>query len=320
MSLFCPKYRVVVRTFVQWIMAEYRIKRQHAILQRMFKNVGNKNVTFAGKTVLLLTHDFEPITDFIVVGKLDESKAVASFICNVEGNVIEKDINPKDDVKLILRECKEISTDEDVNVVSRIAFLRKLCELNECRDAWEYAYEILSCLVHARPIKRKNASKVEIKNAIREHNVELKKFKEQLTNMVPYRALAGFFSHSKEKADWNSIRRMRTYIREINDNVTPLPYILGESSKLNKEVRFHSDWIKMIQDNTVNILGWIQYEKVKWLQNNNSEVPGLIYKLAPMNEKMRKLSNVRKLWEGILEIQGIRDVFTGKEMFQSSMM
>lgn len=142
----------------------------------------------------------------------------------------------------------------------------------------------------------------------------------QLTNMVPYRALAGFFSHSKEKADWNSIRRMRTYIREINDNVTPLPYILGESSKLKKEVRFHSDWIKMIQDNTVNILGWIQYEKVKWLQNNNSEVPGLIYKLAPMNEKMRKLSNVRKLWEGILEIQGIRDVFTGKEMFQSSMM
>lgn len=59
----------------------------------------------------------------------------------------------------------------------------------------------------------------------------------------------------------------------------------------------------MIQDNTVNILGWIQYEKVKWLQNNNPEVPGLIYKLAPMNEKMRKLSNVRKLWEGILEIQ-----------------
>ena len=146
-----------------------------------------------------------------------------------------------------------------------------------------------------RNIHPANASKVEIKNAIREHNVELKKFKEQLTNMVPYRALAGFFSHSKEKADWNSIRRMRTYIREINDNVTPLPYILGESSKLKKEVRFHSDWIKMIQDNTVNILGWIQYEKVKWLQNNNPEVPGLIYKLAPMNEKMRKLSNVRKL-------------------------
>lgn len=70
----------------------------------------------------------------------------------------------------------------------------------------------------------------------------------------------------------------------------------------------------MIQDNTVNILGWIQYEKVKWLQNNNPEVPGLIYKLVPMNDKMRKLSNVRKLWEGVLEVREIRDVFTGREI------
>lgn len=68
---------------------------------------------------------------------------------------------------------------------------------------------------------------------------------------------------------------MTTYIKEINDNITPLPYVLGESSKLKKEVRFHQDWIKMIQDNTVNILGWIQYEKVKWLQNNNPEVRDL---------------------------------------------
>lgn len=159
-----------------------------------------------------------------------------------------------------------------------------------------------------------NASKIEIKNAIGEYNSELKRFKEQLTNMVPYRALAGFFARSKEKAEWNSIRRMTTYIKEINDNITPLPYVLGESSKLKKEVRFHQDWIKMIQDNTVNILGWIQYEKVKWLQNNNPEVPGLIYKLVPMNDKMRKLSNVRKLWEGVLEVREIRDVFTGREI------
>lgn len=68
----------------------------------------------------------------------------------------------------------------------------------------------------------------------------------------------------------------------------------------------------MIQDNTVNILGWIQYEKVKWLQNNNPEVPGLVYKLAPIDEKMRKLSHARKLWEGILDVCEVRDVFTGK--------
>ena len=156
-----------------------------------------------------------------------------------------------------------------------------------------------------------NASKVEIKNAIREHNADLKLAKEQLTNMVPGRALAGFFSKSAEEVPWGSIRRLTEYIRRIDSTVIRLPYTFGDSSKLKKEVHFNPDWMRMIQDNTVNILGWIQYEKVKWLQNNNPEVPGLIYKLAPMDEKMRKLNKVRKLWEGILDVREVRDVFTG---------
>ena len=65
-------------------------------------------------------------------------------------------------------------------------------------------------------------------------------------------------------------------------------------------------------DHTVNILGWIQYEKVKWLQNNNPEVPGLVYKLTPTEEKVRKLKKVRDLWQDIMEVQEIKDVFTGQ--------
>ena len=79
-----------------------------------------------------------------------------------------------------------------------------------------------------------NASKTEIRNAIREHNKELKAAKEQLTNMVPYRALAGFFHRSDEAANWNSTVRMVEYIQRINNTVITLPYTLGESSKLKK--------------------------------------------------------------------------------------
>ena len=105
---------------------------------------------------------------------------------------------------------------------------------------------------------------------------------------------------------------MTVYIQKFNKEVLTLPYILGTSSKLKKEVYFQQDWIKMIQDHTVNILGWIQYEKVKWLQNNNPEVPGLVYKLTPTEEKVRKLKKVRDLWQDIMEVQEIRDVFTGQ--------
>ena len=157
-----------------------------------------------------------------------------------------------------------------------------------------------------------NASKVEIKNAIKEHEAELKASKEQLTNMVPYRALAGFFLKDGSAVDWGSVRRLTAYIEKVNRDVVLLPYTLGASSKLKKEIYFQPAWVEMIQDNTVSILGWIQYEKVKWLQNNNPEVPGLVYKLAPMDEKMRKLNNVRKLWEGILDLSEVRDVFTGE--------
>lgn len=219
-------------------------------------------------------------------------------------------------VDLISRDITETTFDEIINEMIANAWysvrefhihLSGIQADGLVRDGLERAIQKLT-EISALPA---NASKVEIRNAISEHNKELKQAKEQLTHMVPYRALAGFFTKSSEKASWDSVKRMTEYIWRINQIVEPLPYTLGESSGLKKEVYFHPVWMKMIQDNTVNILGWIQYEKVKWLQNNNPEVPGLVYKLVPMDEKMRKLGNVRKLWEGILEIHEVRDMFTG---------
>ena len=178
----------------------------------------------------------------------------------------------------------------------------------EVRDGLERAILRLSELSELPS----NASKVEIKNQIRKYNEELYQAKEQLTHMVPYRALSGFFSGAGEAVKWDSVRRMIVYIEEFNREKTILPYTIGTSSKLAREVHFHPEWIRMIQDSTVSILGWIQYEKVRWLQNNNPEVPGLVYKLAPMDEKIRKLGKVRKLWEGAMELEEFRDIFTGK--------
>ena len=152
------------------------------------------------------------------------------------------------------------------------------------------------------------ASKTEVKNAIREYKLQLKAEKNQLTNMVPYRALAGFFKNPNDRPYWESAKRMTEYIRHFNEAFTKLPYTLGESSRLQKEVLFDPEWAKMIQDNATTILGWIQYEKVKWLQSNNPEVPSLIYKLIP-GDKVRKLTRVQKLWNGVIELCPVHDVF-----------
>lgn len=155
-----------------------------------------------------------------------------------------------------------------------------------------------------------NASKVEIKNKIARFDKELHGEKMTLTHNVPYKALSGFANRSSERIDLNSSAgRMMAYYNRINGLENPLPYTFGEEKGLERKIIFQKSWIQMIQDNMVAILGWIQYEKVRWLQNNNPEVPGLVYKLAPLDDKMRKLGHVRKLWEGVLALTSIKDVF-----------
>lgn len=158
-----------------------------------------------------------------------------------------------------------------------------------------------------------NASKVEIKNAIAKFDKKLHSEKQDLTTNVPYRALSGFANKTGDHINLDSSNsRMMAYYNALSATDILLPYTFGNENGLKRKLFFSDAWIQMIKDNTVSILGWIQCEKVKWLQNNNPEVPGLIYKLAPLDEKMRKLSHVRKLWDGILNLRSVNDVFTDK--------
>lgn len=157
-----------------------------------------------------------------------------------------------------------------------------------------------------------NASDVEIINKLHEasDDKELIDYKKELTKNVPYKSLSGFANRGTERIDLDSSAgRMMAYYNRLSQTEILLPYTFNDDKGLNRVITFSDSWIQMIQDNTVSILGWIQLEKVKWLQNNNPEVPGLVYKLAPADEKMRKLSNARRLWDAVLGIAPIVDVF-----------
>lgn len=157
-----------------------------------------------------------------------------------------------------------------------------------------------------------NTSSVEIQNALLEYANDrpLLDYKKTLTQYVPYRALSGFANRGKEKISLDSSSgQMMAYYNKLSSTEILLPYTFNEDKGLKRKILFNSSWIQMIQDNTVNILGWIQLEKVKWLQANNPEVPGLVYKLSAEDVKQRKLDNARKLWDAVLDIKPIVDVF-----------
>ena len=157
-----------------------------------------------------------------------------------------------------------------------------------------------------------NADEIQIINKLNEFSDdnELHFYKTELAKNVPYKALSGFANKGTEKIDLNSSAgRMIAYYNRLSGSEILLPYTFNDEKSLKKVVSFNDGWIQMIQDNTVSILGWIKYEKVKWLQNNNPEVPGIVYKLTQEDEKARKLENVRKLWDAILEIRPVKNVF-----------
>lgn len=221
-------------------------------------------------------------------------------------------------VQLISQDKKEASYDEIINEMIANAWysvlefhvhLSGIWGDGQSKDSLEKAVWKL----HTLSGLPGNASKVEIKNKILEFDHELHEAKMTLTQNVPYKALSGFANKSSERIDLNSSAgRMMAYYNRLHHIEGPLPYTFGDQKGLDRIITFQEPWIRMIQDHMVAILGWIQYEKVRWLQNNNPEVPGLIYKLAPLDDKMRKLSHVRKLWEGVLDTTGIIDVFKGE--------
>ena len=166
-----------------------------------------------------------------------------------------------------------------------------------------------------------NVNEIQIMNKLAEFSddKELHSYKTELTKNVPYKALSGFANKGTEKINLeSSAGRMIAYYNKLSGSELLLPYTFGDDKSLKKVVKFNDGWIQMIQDNMVSILGWIKYEKVKWLQNNNPEVPGIVYKLAQDDEKARKLDNVRKLWDAILEIRPVKNVFMDGDINRES--
>lgn len=132
-------------------ISSFDSNKKYAIIHRLFaKGTVRAPNSFYRKTVLMLTHDFEPIIDFVVVQKYPKEYVSANFIQNNDGCLTEKVIDKDSDIKPVIQELLHHVRNEKLNMVHRIAFLRKYYEhhgIGEHPDA----YDILSSLIHGRP-------------------------------------------------------------------------------------------------------------------------------------------------------------------------
>lgn len=147
---------------------------------------------------------------------------------------------------------------------------------------------------------------------IQAHEKEILDEKKQLVLNVPYRLLSSFMPEigGNDKL-WDQRKRMIAYIDALNKKES-IPYKIIDGIGLNKKVVISPECQMFLKDNYVTIAGWIEMKKVKYLQNRNPGVPGLIFKLEPQKDKQRKLKYVRELWNSISEIVPIIDIYTDK--------
>lgn len=138
------------------------------------------------------------------------------------------------------------------------------------------------------------------------NDTELKKKKRTLTLNVPYRLQAPFMHYVKGK-EWNvSEPRLAEKINQEER----LMYYFVQVSGLQSQIEMTPEWYEYIYKNQEILRGWIRYKMISYLQKRNPNVPGIVNKLNPPQE--RKLDKVKKYWKMISEIVPVRDIYADK--------
>lgn len=113
--------------------------KKYAIVDLLFR----KEKCFKGKTVLLLTHDFEPIVDMVYHHTDRFEKPFVVFLENLHGALIEKEIQ-KENIKPFVA-INEENIASNTHILNKIVYLRRLFEVANEKGM---AYQIISSLLH----------------------------------------------------------------------------------------------------------------------------------------------------------------------------
>ena len=169
------------------------------------------------------------------------------------------------------------------------------------RDNLEFAVNRLAEISGLKPSEDKQVLLQYIRDC---SDAEVMRYKNILTTNVPYRLQAPFLDLKTD--DWNVGKKV--LIERLN-SYQQLIYRFGVLDGLRTRIYFDEGWCEYILRNQVIIKGWLKYNLVEYLQRRNPNVPGVIDKLNPPQE--RKLLDIQKYWRKILTIHPVHEIYGG---------
>ncbi|MDR3256994.1 MAG: hypothetical protein LBT18_05070 [Endomicrobium sp.] len=141
--------------------------KKYAIIDMLFRGKDS----FAEKTVLMLTHDFEPIIDMFTISNKFNHLPEVAFL-EVNNGILEEKKIKKEDVKTFGEVCKNNIQNSQCNII-KIIYLRRYYEITNNKGM---VYQLLSNLLHRRTTpKLNNPERDMMPKEIDNANVEIKK-------------------------------------------------------------------------------------------------------------------------------------------------
>ncbi|SFL39006.1 hypothetical protein SAMN05216390_1248 [Lachnospiraceae bacterium KH1T2] len=158
-------------------IAAFDNNKKFAVIRRMFDN--QQEVTFRDKTVLMLTHDLQPVIDYIH-GSFFKAYGLttpvrADFISNENGVIKEQAIEDTDLLNTVVL-TEHFAKDEDKPLFVRIVNYRKYYELTTSGFKESACYDILSNLIHGRSIPEDGQKQPMPQNLIDQGMLEIGKY------------------------------------------------------------------------------------------------------------------------------------------------
>jgi energy-coupling factor transporter ATP-binding protein EcfA2 len=233
-------------------ISSFDSNKKYAIIHRLFsKNKNRATKSFYKKTVLMLTHDFEPLIDFVVVGKLPIEYVCATFINNCKGTFSERAIEAKTDIRSIIHGLLLYINDDSLNMVYRVVFLRKYYEHHGIENNKD-AYDVLSSLIHGRTIAAdRNETKLPV-NVLKNGTKEIKKhitefdYTQFIQNYFNEKKLVDFyFAEDKAYLKLQLFRALKQIVPfpDVEENDTLIKFI-NESYHIENDYAYYLDIIE----------------------------------------------------------------------------
>lgn len=144
--------------------------KKYAVIDILFR----KEKCLKGRTVLLLTHDFEPIIDMIHHHRDRFDIPTAAFLENNHGTLIEKEIQ-RPDVQTFIEINEFNIRNISGQIINKLVYLRRLYEI---KNAKGNSYQLISNLMHKR-------EKPEFKDKREMAPEEISSSQEEIKELIP---------------------------------------------------------------------------------------------------------------------------------------